>query len=257
MQPCARRACGPGRASDQGARGQIVVREHAPHVEGLEALAGVGVDEEVVAHRASRQGGPGLIDARAWTRAPEDGRDRNAVSRARRERRTGVRALPRRHDVRWADGRGRGAAHDRPCRRPRCQLHRHRRRVHGGTLEAVIGPAIKGARDRWVVATKVAQATGPGVTDRGLSRRHVMRGVDAILARLQTDHIDLDYIHRMDPDTAWERDNAAFGDLIREGKVREWGLSNVRAWHVPHVHHLCRELGVPPPGQRSSPPTTS
>ena len=98
-----------------------------------------------------------------------------------------------------------------------------------------------------MLATKVAQPTGPGVTERGLSRRHLMRAVDASLARLQTDHIDLYYIHRIDPDTSWERTIAAFGDLIRQGKVREWALSNVRAWHVPHVHHLCRQLGVPPP----------
>jgi aryl-alcohol dehydrogenase-like predicted oxidoreductase len=111
----------------------------------------------------------------------------------------------------------------------------------------VIGGAIKATRDRWVLATKVAQPTGPGVTERGLSRQHLMRAVDASLARLQTDHIDLYYIHRIDPDTSWERTIAAFGDLIRQGKVREWALSNVRAWHVPHVHHLCRQLGVPPP----------
>ena len=116
-----------------------------------------------------------------------------------------------------------------------------------GRSEAVIGPAIKAARDRWVLATKVAQPTGPAVTDRGLSRRHVMQAVDASLARLRTDHIDLYYIHRVDPDTAWEQTIAAFGDLIRQGKVREWALSNVKAWHIPHVHHLCRQLGVPPP----------
>ncbi|MGL1604083.1 aldo/keto reductase, partial [Vibrio parahaemolyticus] len=39
----------------------------------------------------------------------------------------------------------------------------------------------------------------------------------------------------------------AFGDLIRQGKVREWALSNVRAWHIPHVWHLCRQLGTPVP----------
>jgi aryl-alcohol dehydrogenase-like predicted oxidoreductase len=116
-----------------------------------------------------------------------------------------------------------------------------------GRSEAVIGPAIAVARDRWVLATKVAQPTGPGVTDRGLSRRHVMQAAEASLARLRTDRIDLYYIHRVDPDTAWEQTIGAFGDLIRQGKVREWGLSNVRAWHIPHVHHLCRQLGVPPP----------
>ena len=74
-----------------------------------------------------------------------------------------------------------------------------------------------------------------------------MQAVESSLARLQTDHIDLYYIHRVDPDTAWEQTIAAFGDLIRQGKVREWALSNVRGWHIPHVHHLCRQLGVPPP----------
>ena len=74
-----------------------------------------------------------------------------------------------------------------------------------------------------------------------------MRAVEASLKRLQTDHIDLYYIHRIDPDTAWEQTIAAFGDLIRQGKIREWALSNVRAWHIPHVVHLCRQLGVPQP----------
>ena len=116
-----------------------------------------------------------------------------------------------------------------------------------GRSEAVIGPAIKAKRDRWVLATKLAQKAGPAVTDAGLSRRHIMHAVEASLKRLQTDYIDLYYIHRVDPNTAWEQTIAAFGDLIRQGKVREWGLSNVRAWHIPHVVHLCRQLGVPPP----------
>ncbi len=63
-----------------------------------------------------------------------------------------------------------------------------------GRSEAIIGPAIKAKRDRWVLATKLAQSTGPGVTDQGLSRRHMMRAVEASLKRLQTDHIDLYYI---------------------------------------------------------------
>lgn len=116
-----------------------------------------------------------------------------------------------------------------------------------GRSEAIIGKVIKGKRDGWVLATKGAQKTGPKVTDMGLSRRHLIRAVDASLKRLQTDHIDLYYIHRIDPDTPWEQAIATFGDLIRQGKLREWALSNVRAWHIPHIVHLCRQMGVPQP----------
>ena len=116
-----------------------------------------------------------------------------------------------------------------------------------GRSESIVGPAIKAGRDRWVLATKGAQQMGPNVTDMGLSRRHLLRAVDASLRRLQTDHIDLYYIHRTDPNTPWEQTVATFGDLIRQGKIREWALSNVRAWHIPHVVHLCRQMGVPQP----------
>ncbi len=49
------------------------------------------------------------------------------------------------------------------------------------------------------------------------------------------------------PITSWEQTIATFGDLIRQGKIREWALSNVRAWHIPHIVHLCRQMGVPQP----------
>jgi aryl-alcohol dehydrogenase-like predicted oxidoreductase len=116
-----------------------------------------------------------------------------------------------------------------------------------GRSEAIVGAATKAKRDHWVVATKAGQRSGRNITDTGLSRRHLMRSADASLKRLGLDHIDLYYIHRVDADTAWEQIVATFGDLIRAGKVREWALSNVRAWHIAHVAHLCRQLGVPQP----------
>ena len=59
-----------------------------------------------------------------------------------------------------------------------------------------------------------------------------MQAVEASLKRLQTDHIDLYYIHRVDPDTAWEQTIATFGDLIRQGKIREWApLQRARLAH--------------------------
>jgi aryl-alcohol dehydrogenase (NADP+) len=116
-----------------------------------------------------------------------------------------------------------------------------------GASETVLGNVLKATRNRWVVATKVAVQTGANVTDAGLSRRHIMQAADASLKRLQTDHIDLYYTHRVDPAASWEQVITSFGDLIRQGKIREWALSNARAWHIAHVCNLCRQMGVPPP----------
>ncbi len=116
-----------------------------------------------------------------------------------------------------------------------------------GHSEEVIGRALKGTRQRWVLATKVANPTGSGANNRGLNRIHVRRAIESSLRRLQTDHIDLYYMHKLDLDTSWEQIVLTFGELIREGKIREWGVSNVRAWHIPHIHHLCRAASVPAP----------
>jgi aryl-alcohol dehydrogenase-like predicted oxidoreductase len=116
-----------------------------------------------------------------------------------------------------------------------------------GQSEQIVGRAIKASRRHWVLATKVANPTGAGVNDSGLSRRHVMHAVEDSLMRLQSDTIDLYYVHKVDAATAWENIIATFGELIRQGKVREWGLSNVRAWHIAHVCHLCDQMHVPRP----------
>jgi len=71
--------------------------------------------------------------------------------------------------------------------------------------------------------------------------------VDASLQRLGTDHIDIHYIHRVDPSVPWEDVATTFGDLIRSGKLRYWGLSNVRAWHIPAIMTACRDVGAPGP----------
>jgi aryl-alcohol dehydrogenase (NADP+) len=116
-----------------------------------------------------------------------------------------------------------------------------------GRSEEVVGRIIRGKRDQWVLASKCAQPTGPGVNDRGLSRRHVVAAVDASLKRLGLDYIDIDYIHRVDPNVAWQDVAIVFGDLIRAGKLRYWGLSNVRAWHIPTIIAACRDAGAPAP----------
>jgi aryl-alcohol dehydrogenase-like predicted oxidoreductase len=116
-----------------------------------------------------------------------------------------------------------------------------------GRSEEVTGRIIKAKRDHWVLASKVAQPTGPGANDRGLSRRHVFSAVDASLRRLGADYIDIHYIHRVDRNVPWEEVATTFGDLIRAGKLRYWGLSNVRAWHIPTIMAACREVGSPGP----------
>jgi aryl-alcohol dehydrogenase-like predicted oxidoreductase len=113
--------------------------------------------------------------------------------------------------------------------------------------ESVIGEAIKAKRNAWILATKVGNTVGPERNQSGLSRRHVMHAVEASLGRLKTDCIDLYYIHRVDADTSWENVVQTFADLIRMGKIRHWGLSNVHAWHIAHVQHLCRQMGAPSP----------
>jgi aryl-alcohol dehydrogenase-like predicted oxidoreductase len=98
--------------------------------------------------------------------------------------------------------------------------------------EQILGRALRGRRDEMVVATKSNGIVGPGVNDRGLSRRHVIRQVETSLRRLKTDHIDLYYAHDPDPDTPLEQTLAAYDDLIRQGKIRYVGLSNHPAWQV-------------------------
>jgi aryl-alcohol dehydrogenase-like predicted oxidoreductase len=116
-----------------------------------------------------------------------------------------------------------------------------------GRSEEVTGRIVRSKRDHWVLASKCAQPTGPGPNDRGLSRRHIVSAVDASLRRLGVDHIDIEYIHRVDLSVPWEDVATTFGDLIRAGKLRYWGLSNVRAWHIPTIMTACRDAGAPAP----------
>lgn len=100
------------------------------------------------------------------------------------------------------------------------------------SAEEILGRALRGRRDEVVIATKANGVTGPGVNDRGLSRRHIIRRVETSLRRLETDWIDLHYAHDPDPDTPLNETLAAYDDLIRQGKVRAVGLSNHPGWQL-------------------------
>ena len=104
-----------------------------------------------------------------------------------------------------------------------------------GLSEEMTGQAIKNLglnRDELVIATKVRGKMGDGPNDAGLTRKHIMQQVEASLKRLQLDYIDLYQTHSFDPLTPWEDTLWALDDLVKSGKVRYIGASNVAAWQL-------------------------
>jgi aryl-alcohol dehydrogenase-like predicted oxidoreductase len=106
----------------------------------------------------------------------------------------------------------------------------------GGRSETFIGRWLKekGARVRegLLLSSKVFNPVGEGPNDRGLSRRHILRQVEASLRRLQTDRLDMYLIHEPDPETPLEETLRALDDLVRAGKVLYIGASNIEAWRL-------------------------
>ncbi len=116
-----------------------------------------------------------------------------------------------------------------------------------GESERIVGRAIRGDRDRWVVATKAGNQVGDDPGDRGLSRRWLTRAIDASLGRLGLEYVDVFYLHREDHDTPLEETVRAVGDIIAQGKARWFGISNFRAWRHAEVVRLCDAASVPRP----------
>lgn len=102
----------------------------------------------------------------------------------------------------------------------------------GGVSEEVVGKALRGRRDRVVLATKVGSPNGPGPNDRGLAASTILREVDQSLRRLQTDYIDLYIIHWPDRETPLEVTLSAIDQAAKAGKIRCFGVSNHPAWQL-------------------------
>jgi aryl-alcohol dehydrogenase-like predicted oxidoreductase len=102
----------------------------------------------------------------------------------------------------------------------------------GGRSEEILGRLIKDCREEVLVTSKVYFATSPDINGMGASRRRVMYAVEASLRRLQTDRIDIYFIHRFDDRTPLEETLRAFDDLVRQGKIVYTGASNFAAWQV-------------------------
>jgi aryl-alcohol dehydrogenase-like predicted oxidoreductase len=115
-----------------------------------------------------------------------------------------------------------------------------------GRSEEVIGKALKGRRDEVIIATKVGFGRPLGVglysevpNQTGLSRKHILSQVEHSLASLQTEFIDIYYMHRFDPKTPLEETLRTFDYLIRQGKVRHVACSNFTAWQIAKAQGIC------------------
>ncbi|MBM6580273.1 aldo/keto reductase [Microvirga sp. BT689] len=115
----------------------------------------------------------------------------------------------------------------------------------GGESETIIGKWMKarGNRSKLVIATKVGSEMGPN--RKGLSKGYIRSAVEASLQRLQIDYIDLYQSHRDDPDTPQQETLEAYGELIREGKVRAIGASNFTAARLKEALAISAERGLP------------
>lgn len=115
-----------------------------------------------------------------------------------------------------------------------------------GESEVVTGNYLRQlfkSRDEYVLATKVYNPMGDKPTQRGLSRKHIMDGVDASLRRLKTDYIDLYQIHRWDYETPIEETMEALHDVVKSGKVRYIGASSMFAWQFAQAQHVAEKNG--------------
>ncbi|MEO6822153.1 MAG: aldo/keto reductase family protein [Candidatus Nanopelagicales bacterium] len=113
-----------------------------------------------------------------------------------------------------------------------------------GRAESVLGRGLAGLRrDGLEIFTKVYWPTGDGVNDAGLSRKHILRSIDASLQRLQTDYVDLYQAHRYDYQTPLEETLRAFDDVVRAGKVLYVGVSEWTAAQIRAAVEIAEQMG--------------
>jgi 1-deoxyxylulose-5-phosphate synthase len=113
-----------------------------------------------------------------------------------------------------------------------------------GRTEEILGRWLRGKRDRFILATKCFGRTGPAPFDAGNSRKHIVAAVEASLARLQTDYIDLYQLHGYDSETPIDETLQALDDLVRSGKVRYTGCSNFMTYQLVRAIGRSETLGL-------------
>ncbi len=117
-----------------------------------------------------------------------------------------------------------------------------------GDSEEITGRMLKkyAKRDEIVVATKVGNPVGDHPNNRGLSRKHIIESVDMSLKRLQMDHVDLYYVHRLDPQTPFEEVVEALDTVVRAGKVIYPAASSMYAWEFAKLREMQKAAGYTP-----------
>ncbi|MEM7778512.1 MAG: aldo/keto reductase, partial [Pseudomonadota bacterium] len=116
-----------------------------------------------------------------------------------------------------------------------------------GRSEEITGRALKDHRNDWILATKVGSAMRDAIGEDTLSRKRIMTEAERSLARLDTDYIDVYYLHRDDLVTPLEEPVAVMGDLVRQGKIRYWGFSNFNGWRIAELVRVADAVGAPRP----------
>jgi aryl-alcohol dehydrogenase-like predicted oxidoreductase len=107
-----------------------------------------------------------------------------------------------------------------------------------GKAEEILGRLMKGHRDQLVITTKCFNPVSEDINDRGTSRRHVVRAIEASLRRLQTDRVDILFLHQFDARTPIEESMRALEDVVRSGKVLYPAVSNWSAWQTQRALDL-------------------
>lgn len=115
-----------------------------------------------------------------------------------------------------------------------------------GLSETMLGHALKGRRQKYLVATKVWGRMGDGPDDAGLSKNAILKAVEDSLRRLQTDYIDLYYLHQPDYAVPIDESLEAMHQLVQSGKVRYPASSNYAAWQVTQMQWIAKDRGYTP-----------
>lgn len=114
----------------------------------------------------------------------------------------------------------------------------------GGRSEEILGKVMAGDRDDLVITSKVFGAVGSDINQKGLSRRHIMLEVENSLRRLQTDRLDLLFVHQFDRETPMEETIRALDDLVDQGKILYPAVSNWAAWQIAKAHGISAREGL-------------